>query len=79
MILSDNLFIILRYSYQNDLGSHPYTTYLFIEKGVGYFGKRFYLRKTKENKEPLKKILPLIGICQPIIHDIRVLSIQVVD
>lgn len=34
-----------------NLQSNPYASYLFIEEGKGYHGKRLFLRKTGEEKE----------------------------
>lgn len=36
-----------RRSYQN-LQTNPKAAYMFVEKGPGYQGKRFYIEKTKE-------------------------------
>lgn len=40
-------------SYAN-LQSNPKASYMFIEKGEGYKGKRLYIRKTNEEADPDK-------------------------
>ena len=52
------LFIMAERLTHKNLGSNPYATYLFIEEGTGYSGKRLYLRKIREeqNNELLKEI-----------------------
>lgn len=40
-----------RLSHRN-LQSNPYAAYMYIEKGKGYQGKRLYLKKTREEKDP---------------------------
>ena len=35
----------------HNLQSNPYATFLFVEKGPGYQGKRLYVKKTREEKE----------------------------
>ncbi|MEE4313126.1 MAG: pyridoxamine 5'-phosphate oxidase family protein [Desulfofustis sp.] len=35
-----------------NLQSNPYATYLFIEQGPGYHGKRLFLEKTGESSDP---------------------------
>ncbi|MCU0605239.1 MAG: pyridoxamine 5'-phosphate oxidase family protein, partial [Desulfobacterales bacterium] len=42
----------------HNLQSNPYATFLFIENGPGYKGKRLYLKKTREENNPelIKKI-----------------------
>jgi len=35
-----------------NLQSNPYATYLFIESGEGYHGKRLYLTKEDEEEDP---------------------------
>lgn len=39
-----------RLSHAN-LQTNPYASYLFVEEGPGYKGKRLYLRKVREEKE----------------------------
>jgi hypothetical protein len=43
---------------RHNLQSNPYATYLFIQKGPGYEGKRLFLKKVREedNPELIKKI-----------------------
>ena len=36
----------------HNLQSNPYATFLFIENGPGYNGKRLYLKKTREENNP---------------------------
>src|SRR5512143_2254072 len=36
----------------NNLKSNPYATFLFIEKGPGYEGKRLFLKKVREEQNP---------------------------
>jgi hypothetical protein len=36
----------------HNLQSNPYATFLFIENGPGYKGKRLYLKKTREENNP---------------------------
>jgi hypothetical protein len=36
----------------HNLQSNPYATFLFIENGPGYKGKRLYLKKTSEENNP---------------------------
>lgn len=36
----------------HNLQSNPHACYLFIEKGVGYNGKRLFLTKVREEKDP---------------------------
>jgi pyridoxamine 5'-phosphate oxidase-like protein len=40
-----------RLSHRN-LQSNTYAAYMYIEKGQGYQGKRLYLQKTREEKDP---------------------------
>ena len=42
----------------NNLQSNPSATFLFVEEGKGYKGKRLFLKKTREEKNPelIKKI-----------------------
>jgi hypothetical protein len=42
----------------HNLKSNPYATFLFIESGPGYQGKRLFLKKTREENNPelIKKI-----------------------
>ncbi len=40
-----------RLTYEN-LTQNPYATYLFIEAGPGYQGKRLYLSKLREETDP---------------------------
>lgn len=42
-----------RLSHQN-LQSNPHATYLFVERGEGYKGKRLYLTKVVEETDPQK-------------------------
>ena len=35
-----------------NLKSNPFATFLFIEKGAGYEGKRLFLRKLREEQNP---------------------------
>ena len=46
-----------RLTHEN-LRSNPYATFLFIEKGPGYEGKRLFLKKQREEQNPelIKKI-----------------------
>ena len=34
-----------------NLNSNPYASYVFVENGPGYNGKRLYLKKTREERE----------------------------
>ena len=36
----------------NNLKSNPFATFLFIEKGPGYEGKRLFLKKVREEQNP---------------------------
>jgi len=36
----------------DNLKSNPYATFLFIEKGPGYEGKRLFLKKLREEQNP---------------------------
>ncbi len=45
MIMRDRL------TYRN-LQENPYASYLFIEQGAGYRGRRLYLKKTREDRDP---------------------------
>jgi hypothetical protein len=36
----------------HNLQSNPYATFLFIENGPGYNGKRLYLKKAREENNP---------------------------
>ena len=36
----------------HNLQSNPAATYLFVEEGTGYQGKRLYLQKTREENNP---------------------------
>jgi hypothetical protein len=36
----------------HNLKSNPYATFLFIEKGHGYEGKRLFLKKLREEQNP---------------------------
>ena len=52
-VMDDGLFVLLmreRLSYEN-LKSNPKAAYLFLEKGPGYKGKRFFLKKVKESTD----------------------------
>lgn len=42
----------------HNLQSNPYATFLFVEEGTRYQGKRLYLKKTREENNPdlVKKI-----------------------
>lgn len=46
------LFIMAEKLTRANLKTNPWATYLFIESGHGYSGKRLYLRKLKEEKNP---------------------------
>ena len=53
-IMDDGKFVLLmrdRLSYHN-LQSNPKAAYLFIEDGHGYRGRRFFLKKVKEENDP---------------------------
>jgi len=52
-----------RLSYMNTQ-SNPKATYVFIENGPGYLGRRFYLTKTSEetNPETIKQLKETHGI-----------------
>jgi putative heme iron utilization protein len=52
------LFIMAERSTHANIQANPWATYLFIESGKGYKGKRLYLKKLKEerNQELLSKI-----------------------
>jgi hypothetical protein len=43
-------FIMAERLTHENLQSNPWATYLFIEEGKGYAGKRLYLKKTKEEQ-----------------------------
>ena len=47
---STALFIMAERLTHANLQSNPYATYLFMENGKGYTGKRLYLKKLKEEK-----------------------------
>ncbi len=52
-IMDDGKFVLLmrdRLSYAN-LQSNPKAAYLFMEDGPGYKGKRFFLKKVKEDTD----------------------------
>jgi len=53
VIGEDNVAFIMadRLSHRN-VQSNPRAAYLFIEKKAGYCGKRLYLTKTHEDKDP---------------------------
>ncbi|MGD9017906.1 MAG: pyridoxamine 5'-phosphate oxidase family protein [Desulfobacterales bacterium] len=44
-------FIMRNRLTHDNLNSNPHATYLFIEEGNGYKGKRLFLRKVREEKE----------------------------
>jgi len=44
------LFIMAERLTHANLKTNPWATYLFIESGQGYSGKRLYLKKLKEQK-----------------------------
>ena len=44
------VFIMAERLTHENLQSNPWATYLFIEEGKGYTGKRLYLKKTKEEQ-----------------------------
>ncbi len=44
-------FIMRNRLTHDNLNSNPYASYLFIEEGKGYNGKRLFLRKVGEEKE----------------------------
>ncbi|UCH51341.1 MAG: pyridoxamine 5'-phosphate oxidase family protein [Chloroflexota bacterium] len=52
------LFIMAERLTHENIKSNPWATYLFIESGQGYKGKRLYLKKLKEerNNELISKI-----------------------
>ena len=53
-IMDDGKFVLLmreRLSFSN-LQSNPKAAYLFLEAGPGYKGKRFFLKKVKEDTDP---------------------------
>lgn len=53
-IMEDGTFVLLmreRLSLAN-LQSNPKAAYLFLESGTGYKGKRFFLEKIKEERDP---------------------------
>jgi len=52
------VFIMAERLTHENLKSNPWATYLFMEEGAGYKGKRLYLRKTTEeqNDELISKI-----------------------
>jgi len=45
------LFIMAERLTHENLKTNPWATYLFIESGQGYSGKRLYLRKSKEEQD----------------------------
>jgi len=45
-------FIMADRLMHKNLRSNPYTSYLFMESGEGYRGRRLYLEKIKEEKDP---------------------------
>ena len=55
MVDDATLYLVMaqKTSYAN-LQSNPKASYMFIEKGEGYKGKRLYLRKTQEETDPEK-------------------------
>ena len=55
MVDDETLVLIMaqKTSYAN-LQSNPKASYMFIEKGEGYKGKRLYMRKTGEEADPDK-------------------------
>jgi hypothetical protein len=38
----------------NNIVANPHTAYLFVESGKGYKGKRLYLTRTHEEKDPAR-------------------------
>ncbi len=44
-------FIMLERLTHHNLQSSPYATYLFIENGTGYKGKRLFLKKIREEQD----------------------------
>lgn len=44
------VFIMLERLTHANLQENPYATYLFLEKGSGYKGKRLYLKKIREEE-----------------------------
>jgi len=52
--MDDNtiMFIMAERLTHENLKSNPYAAYLFTEEEQKYHGKRLYLRKTKEEKNP---------------------------
>ena len=73
------LFIMAERLTHANLQSNPWASYLFIESGEGYNGKRLYLKKIKEEQNEL-----LIGeICRKCdysqydLHDRYVVSFKV--
>ena len=46
------LFIMAERLTHANLKTNPWATYLFVESGQGYSGKRLYLKKVKEEKDP---------------------------
>jgi hypothetical protein len=55
MVSDETLVLIMaqKRSFAN-LQSNPKATYMFIEKGEGYKGKRLYIHKTDEEADPDK-------------------------
>ena len=55
MVDDETLILIMaqKRSYAN-LQFNPQASYMFIEKGEGYKGKRLYMRKTNEETDPDK-------------------------
>ncbi len=48
----DSLAFIMRDRLtHHNLQSNPYATYLFVEKGPGYKGKRLFLKKAREEQD----------------------------
>lgn len=48
----DSLAFIMRDRLtHHNLQSNPYATYLFVEKGPGYKGKRLFLKKEREEQD----------------------------
>ncbi|MHC4362698.1 MAG: pyridoxamine 5'-phosphate oxidase family protein, partial [Planctomycetota bacterium] len=45
-------FIMREHLTHQNLQSNPNAAYLFVEKGAGYVGKRFYLTKLREETDP---------------------------
>lgn len=44
------VFIMAEHLTHENLKSNPWAAYLFVEDGVGYSGKRLYLKKLKEEE-----------------------------